>query len=72
MDYVISHYGLTIRRARRFVKQPRSVRYYRSVKDPRQELRARMREIAHTRVRYGYHRVHVLLRREGWQLLRIT
>ncbi len=27
-----------------------------------------MREIAHTRVRYGYRRVHVLLRREGWQL----
>lgn len=27
-----------------------------------------MREIAYTRVRYGYRRVHVLLRREGWQL----
>ena len=27
-----------------------------------------MREIAHTRVRYGYRRVHVLLRRDGWKL----
>jgi hypothetical protein len=27
-----------------------------------------MRELAHTRVRYGYRRVHVLLRREGWSL----
>ena len=27
-----------------------------------------MREIAHTRVRYGYRRIHVLLKREGWQL----
>lgn len=27
-----------------------------------------MREIAQTRVRYGYRRVHVLLRREGWRL----
>lgn len=25
-----------------------------------------MKEIAETRVRYGYRRVHVLLRREGW------
>jgi transposase InsO family protein len=25
-----------------------------------------MKEIAATRVRYGYRRIHVLLRREGW------
>jgi putative transposase len=29
-------------------------------------LRQRIREIAETRVRYGYRRIHVLLRREGW------
>ena len=34
--------------------------------DPRTELRARIREIAHERVRYGYRRVQVLLEREGW------
>lgn len=28
----------------------------------------RIREIAATRVRYGYKRIHVLLRREGWQV----
>jgi putative transposase len=27
-----------------------------------------MREIAATRVRYGYRRIHVLLRREGWYI----
>ena len=27
-----------------------------------------MREICETRVRYGYRRVHVLLRREGWDV----
>ena len=27
-----------------------------------------MREIAETRVRYGYRRIHVLLRREGWDV----
>src|SRR5438552_5152705 len=26
----------------------------------------RIKEIAETRVRYGYRRIHVLLRREGW------
>lgn len=31
-------------------------------------LRRRIREIAETRVRYGYRRVHVLLRRDGWQV----
>ena len=28
----------------------------------------RIREICETRVRYGYRRVQVLLRREGWQV----
>jgi len=28
----------------------------------------RIKEIAFTRVRYGYKRIHVLLRREGWQI----
>ena len=50
------------------MKQSRSVQYYQSVKDPKQALRGRMREIAQTRVRYGYRRIHVLLKREGWQL----
>ena len=32
------------------------------------ELRMRMREIAQTRVRYGYRKIRVLLNREGWQV----
>jgi putative transposase len=31
-------------------------------------LRQRIREIAAVRVRYGYRRVHTLLRREGWPI----
>jgi putative transposase len=42
-----------------------SVRY-RSVRPPQEPLRRRIREIASTRVSYGYRRVQVLLRREGW------
>ena len=68
MEYVVSHYALNTRRTCRLIKQTRSVQYYRSVKDPRHDLRTRMREIASTHVRYGYRRIHVLLKRDGWQL----
>ena len=68
IEYILDHYGLTQRRACRLVKLHRSVFYYRSVKDPQLELRLRMRELAQSRVRYGYRRIHVLLRREGFRL----
>ena len=31
-------------------------------------MRKRIREIAETRIRYGYRRIHVLLLREGWEI----
>jgi len=68
VEYVRDHYGISSRRACRLVRLNRSVLYYRSRKDPQVTLRARMREIAQTRVRYGYRRIHVLLRREGWDV----
>jgi len=39
---------------------------YKSIRDDQVPLRKRIKEIAETRVRYGYRRIHVLLRREGW------
>jgi putative transposase len=33
-------------------------------------LRLRIREIAHARPRFGYRRIHVMLRREGWTVNR--
>jgi len=39
---------------------------YVSLRAPQDALRQRMREIAHARVSYGYRRIEVLLRREGW------
>ncbi len=62
------HYAVSVRRACRLVRFHRSVSYYQSVKDPTLALRARMHEIAKTRIRFGYRRIHVLLRREGWEL----
>ena len=32
------------------------------------ELRARMKELASERRRFGYRRLHILLKREGWQV----
>jgi putative transposase len=44
----------------------RSTYHYRSRRPEQTEFRTRIKEIAETRVRYGYRRIHVLLRREGW------
>lgn len=68
VDYIINHYAIAWRRACRIIKQHRSVEYYRWRKAPQLVLRSRLRERATTRVRYGYRLVHILLRREDWQL----
>jgi len=44
----------------------RSTYHYNAHGDVQAELKKRIKEIAETRVRYGYRRIHVLLRREGW------
>ena len=43
---------------------------FRSRKPDDAELRARLRGLAHERRRFGYRRLHVLLRREGWAVNR--
>ena len=57
-------YRVGMKRACRVVEIGRSTYYYRSAVDDR-ALRQRILEIAEARVRYGYKRIHVLLRREG-------
>jgi putative transposase len=49
------------------LKMSRSLYAYRSVARDSSALVMRIKEIATTRVHYGYRRVHVMLRREGWQ-----
>lgn len=41
---------------------------YQSRRDPQTELRMRLRDLAGTRIRYGYRRLTVILRREGWRV----
>jgi len=46
---------------------PRGSHRYRSRADRREELRGRLRDLAGVRLSYGYRRLGLLLRREGWQ-----
>jgi putative transposase len=41
---------------------------YQHRRDPQEALRMRLRDLAASRVRYGYRRLTVLLKREGWKV----
>jgi putative transposase len=56
------------RRACRLTGVARSSYRYRSVAADHTALRLRLRDLAAARVRYGYRRLHILLRREGWRV----
>ncbi|MFN3626218.1 MAG: IS3 family transposase [Hyphomicrobium sp.] len=57
--------GLSERRACSIVGADRKMVRYRSRRPPDTELRARLRELANERRRFGYRRLFILLRREG-------
>lgn len=68
MEALRAGYGVSIRRACAVLQAHRSAYHYRSRRDTQAFLRRRIRQIAETRTRYGYRRIWVLLRREGWQV----
>jgi putative transposase len=57
--------GLSQRRACRLVGAARSTIRYRSRRETDEPLRTRLRQLAEQRPRFGYRRLHVLVRREG-------
>jgi putative transposase len=63
----MQRFGASQRRACALLKMSTSVYLYRSVARDASVLVMRIKEIANTRVHYGYRRVHVLLRREGFK-----
>src|SRR5215470_12834701 len=65
-DRMRTAFGAGITRACRLVWIPRSLQACRSRRPGQEGLRVRMRELARARPRYGYRRIHVLLRRDGW------
>ena len=59
-------YRVAERRVCRVLGFSRATYRYRSRLNPRAELRVRLRDLPPGRVHYGYRRLWVLLRREGW------
>jgi len=53
-------------RACRLARFSRAGFYRKRTAKDQSALRLRIREIAHARPRFGYQRIHVMLRREGW------
>lgn len=61
-------YQVSERRACSAFPINRSTQRYQSRRLDQAGLKMRIKELAATRVRYGYRRIHVLLRREGWEI----
>ena len=68
VDFVRTIFRVSIRRACKAVPAPRSTYHYRSRRPEQAVLRKRIREFAQMRIRYGYRRIWVLLRQEGWPI----
>ncbi|MBP1807802.1 transposase InsO family protein [Rubellimicrobium aerolatum] len=63
--HAVEVHGLSERRACAIISADRSSVRYRSVRPDDAALRARLHELADQRRRFGYRRLHVLLRQEG-------
>jgi putative transposase len=64
---LMGRYGVGVTKACAVVMISRSLYRYESCRRDSGALVMRIHEIAHTRVHYGYRRVHVMLRREGYR-----
>lgn len=64
--YLVDHYRVSERRACRATRSCRRTVRYCSIKAPLTDLRQRTVELAQARVRYGYRRLMILVRRDGW------
>jgi len=68
VNHLLTAWDVSERRGCGVLCVHRSLYRYQSQADDQALLRMRIREIAFTRVRYGYKRIYVLLRREGWRI----
>jgi putative transposase len=68
VTHLLAAYPVSARRACRLVGLARSRWQYCSRRPPRTELRERLQTLAAERPRWGYKRLHVLLRREGYRV----
>jgi putative transposase len=63
-----SAFDMSERRACRIIGCMRMTMRYRSRRSNDAELRARLRALAHERRRFGYRRLHVFLKQEGFRV----
>lgn len=61
-------YQASERRVSRLILIQRSTLRYQDHRDRQEALRIRLRDLAASRVRFGYRRLTVLLKREGWRV----
>ena len=59
---------MSARRACVTLQVARSLYIYKSRRSDQADLKVKIRDICETRVRYGYRRIHILLKREGWEV----
>ena len=68
VTHLMTAHQMGVTRACGLIGISRSLYRYQARRPEDSELRERLHELAAQKRRYGYRRLHVLLRREGWQL----
>lgn len=68
VSHLVEARGLSQRRACRLAELNLSTWQYRARRKEPPGLRERLKELAAERRRFGYRRLHALLRREGWRV----
>lgn len=68
MEVLQARYQVSTRRSCEVIQLARSTLYYASVADDQAFLRMRIKELSQVRIGWGYRRLHILLRREGWRV----
>lgn len=68
VEFLRIGFQISERKACRLVRIGRSSQRYKSCAKDQTALRIRLRDLAASRVRYGFQRLHLLLVREGWKV----
>ncbi len=68
VSHLVQAHRLSQRRACRLAELNFSTWQYRACRKEQAGLRERIKELAYERRRFGYRRLHALLRREGWRV----
>ena len=68
VDQLKYDWKVSARRACATRRVARSIYNYKFRRNDQADLKVKIRDICETRVRYGYRRVHILLKREGWEV----